>query len=156
MKNIVLIGYQGVGKTFYGRMLAQECNMNFVDTDEILEREFKEGIKGVYKRLGEREFRNEEKRVIEGLHGIANTVIATGGGVVEIEEAQKVLQDLGVVVYIYNCLEVLKQRRPDQGNFYNGINIEKVFERRCKLYEKCCNNKVEGTWDQILSVGSLR
>ena len=156
MKNIVLVGYQGVGKTFYGRKLAQELDMRFVDTDEEMEKRFQGAVRSLYEKFGENTFRREEKRIIEELQGIENTVIATGGGVGEIEGIIRLLQGLGNVVYIYNNLEVLRKRWEKEGCFYAGIAVEEKFSRRCKLYEECCNNKVEGTWDQILLVGSLR
>ena len=155
MRNIVLIGYQGVGKTYYGKKLSKVLDRTFIDTDELLESKFGESVRELYKRLGEVAFRKEEKTVIEQLYGMTNTIIATGGGVVEIKGALTLLQGLGHVVYLHNDLESLKKRWTGKGSFYQAASIEGVFERRCKMYKICCNSQVEGRWDQILLVGNL-
>jgi len=156
MRNIILIGYQGVGKTFYGKRLSRHFSMNFIDTDALLEEKFKTSIKNLYKTLGEKDFRNREKESILQLKEVKNSVIATGGGVVEIEDITFFLQGLGLVVYIHCELHLLKSRWKQEGLFYNGVDIEEKFNQRARLYEICCHKKVEGKWDQILSVGNLR
>ena len=38
MKNIVLVGLMGAGKTSVGKSLANELNFEFIDTDELIEK----------------------------------------------------------------------------------------------------------------------
>lgn len=168
MGNIVLIGFQGVGKSFLGRKLAREWEMDFVDTDEEIKKEFENrcSMREIHIDLGEKKFRELEKRIVERVLGVKNTVIATGGGVVESTDMGALLKRLGRVVYLYNDLEVLQKRWKRPGSFLKGKNVnefflkgkdvEAFFERRAKMYGEVCDEKVEGTWDQILSVGSLR
>ena len=38
MKNIVLVGFSGVGKTTVGRLLSSKLKMEFFDTDDAIRR----------------------------------------------------------------------------------------------------------------------
>ncbi len=80
MKNIILIGFMGTGKTAVARMLAKSLGYPFVDTDERIE--YATGLKlsEVWKKYGERRFRSEEELVFKKLAGSENQIIAVGGG----------------------------------------------------------------------------
>jgi shikimate kinase len=41
MKNIVLTGFMGTGKTTVGKLLAKTLNRHFFDTDEMIEQQMK-------------------------------------------------------------------------------------------------------------------
>lgn len=81
MKNIVLIGFMGTGKTAVARMLAKSLGYHLVDTDERIE--YATGMKlvDVWKKYGERRFRSEEELVFKKLQDGKGQVIAVGGGV---------------------------------------------------------------------------
>jgi shikimate kinase len=57
MKNIVLTGFMGTGKTEVGRELARLLNMKLIDVDAELERSQKMTIKEIFKQFGEPKFR---------------------------------------------------------------------------------------------------
>ena len=38
-KNLILLGMMGVGKTTYGRIVAKKLDLNFRDTDNLIEKE---------------------------------------------------------------------------------------------------------------------
>lgn len=99
MKNIVLIGMPGAGKSTIGRLLARDLNKTFIDTDLLLQQregkllyEILESIEG----LG---FLEMEDSIIRSLH-VMNSVIATGGSVVHNPLSIAHLRKTGVIVYL--------------------------------------------------------
>jgi len=57
MKNIVLIGFMGTGKSRVGHMVARKLRMRFVDTDELIVERLQMPVTEVFARLGEPRFR---------------------------------------------------------------------------------------------------
>ena len=79
--NIILIGFMGCGKTTFGKWIAKNKKMKFVDTDEIIEKNEQCTINEIFKNRGEEVFRNMETEVIKKLLDTAeNSVISAGGG----------------------------------------------------------------------------
>ena len=57
MKNIILIGFMGTGKTSAGRLLASRLGYSFVDTDYKIEQLAKLTISEMFAQYGEKYFR---------------------------------------------------------------------------------------------------
>ncbi len=76
--NLVLTGFMGTGKTTVGRALAGRLDMEFVDTDQIIES--RHGPIGrIFADRGETTFRQFEREVARELGQRRGLVIATGG-----------------------------------------------------------------------------
>ena len=99
--NIVLIGFMGTGKTSVGLDLANHLNWEFIDTDKVIEKNLAMGIPQVFENLGEKAFRQEEKKVVAEVSQLNKKVIATGGGVILDQENVHCLQNNSLLV----CLE---------------------------------------------------
>src|SRR4030066_298023 len=56
MKNIVLTGFMGTGKTAVGRKLSRLLNMELIDVDTEIEKSQKMTINDIFKKLGEPRF----------------------------------------------------------------------------------------------------
>ncbi len=98
MKNIILVGFMGTGKTAVGKALARRFKMEFVDMDDLIEE--REGMKipDIFASKGEPYFRKVEKEVAKEASARSSLVIAAGGGVVIDEENVKNLRSSGVMV----------------------------------------------------------
>ena len=66
MKNIILIGMPGCGKSTLGRRLAEALHRSFVDADTYLEEKEGKSIPELFA-VGEDCFRDAEERTIEAL-----------------------------------------------------------------------------------------
>ena len=62
-KNLVLTGMMGVGKSTIGRSLSKKLNMRFVDLDRLIEKRESSTIKEIFKKKGEKYFRNLERKI---------------------------------------------------------------------------------------------
>ena len=80
MKNIVLIGFMGTGKTVIGRRLANILGFRFVDVDTIIEKRERKSISEIFQDKGELYFRKLESQIIKEVAGKSDSVITTGGG----------------------------------------------------------------------------
>lgn len=109
-QNIFLVGPMGVGKTTIGKMLAQELDLTFVDSDHEIERRAGANIAWIFDVEGEPGFRAREASVIEDLSGRKGILLATGGGSVLREENRKFLMSRGVVVHLDTSLELQIKR----------------------------------------------
>ena len=80
MKNIVLVGFSGAGKSTVGRRLAEQQTMNFIDLDVYIEEKYHTAIPLLFQRYGESAFRTLEYSALQEVLTAENTVIAVGGG----------------------------------------------------------------------------
>ena len=80
MKNIVLVGFSGAGKSTVGRKLAEQLTMNFIDLDVYIEEKYHTAIPLLFQRYGESAFRTLEYAALQEVLSAENTIIAVGGG----------------------------------------------------------------------------
>lgn len=110
MRNIILIGPMGAGKTTIGRQLAKQLNMRFVDSDKEIETHTGASINLIFEIEGEAKFRERETKMLKKLSGEENVVLATGGGAVLAEENRKLLRRNGTVVYLRASVDTQLER----------------------------------------------
>lgn len=115
MKNIVLIGFMGTGKTSTGRSLAQRLGFSFLDLDQKIEAEAGMSIPEMFEQYGEAYFRAREREMVARAAKRRNTVISTGGGTVKSQENMEALRAGGVVVCLQADVDTILQRTMTQG-----------------------------------------
>ena len=109
-KNIVLVGSMGSGKTTVGRRLAHELNRDFFDTDHEIIDKTGVNIGHIFEIEGEEGFRERESKILENLCQMSNIILATGGGIVLLSKNRKILQNVGLVVYLSSSVDQLLHR----------------------------------------------
>ncbi len=101
MKNIILIGFMGCGKTSVGGKLSRAFGWRFLDTDQLLEEEFGCTISEFFDREGEEEFRCRETQLLKRLCSEPEEmIVSTGGGMPLRTENAALLKQLGTVFYL--------------------------------------------------------
>ncbi|WP_459930421.1 shikimate kinase [Desulfosporosinus burensis] len=110
MRNIVLIGFMGTGKSTVGKRLAQALNWDFVDTDNEIGEVTNLSVTEIFRRHGETRFRSEESIVVARLSQLDHIVIATGGGTVLNPLNWKALAQKGTVIGLHASLEEILNR----------------------------------------------
>ena len=100
MKNIVLIGMMGCGKTTCGTMLAERLNRPLVDTDAVIIEREKRSISDIFALEGEEYFRQRETEAARALSERDGLIIATGGGLPLRWENAELLRRNGVVIWL--------------------------------------------------------
>ncbi len=100
MKNIILIGMMGCGKTTVGSLLASRLKRALVDTDRFIERQEGMSVPEIFTSQGEGYFRSLEVGVAQALSLRQDLIIACGGGLPIQEGAMSALKASGTVVWL--------------------------------------------------------
>jgi 3-dehydroquinate synthase len=100
MRNIVLIGFMGAGKTAVGRELAGRLGWPFYDTDAVVEQAAGKYVAAIFDEDGEARFREHERRVVAQVARHRPAVIACGGGVVTDPRNVRALTRTGRIVLL--------------------------------------------------------
>ncbi len=146
MKNIVLIGMPGTGKSTVGVLLAKSLLMDFCDTDLIIQKKFSSPLCDIIAEAGTEGFIRAEENILSDL-SFSNTVIATGGSAVYGEKAMKSLKSNGIAVYLDTPLEELEKRLLNIHTrgvaMKEGTTLSDLFEEREPLYRKYADITVD-------------
>ena len=111
MKNIILMGFMGAGKTTIGKKLSKALNWEFIDTDAYIEEEQGRKISDIFAEDGEMAFRDMETDLLKRLQNGENQfVLSIGGGMPVREENRALLRNLGMVVYLKTSKEEIIRR----------------------------------------------
>jgi shikimate kinase len=140
-KNIIITGFMGTGKSVIAKKLARKLKMDFIDMDQIIEKDQGMSISDIFTRYGENYFRAQENKLVKELSQKENTVIATGGGTLLSSDNSEMLGQAGEIVClyadsrtIYNRLKRKNDRPLLKGrNFLSEIN--RLLEERKKIYD---------------------
>lgn len=143
MKNVVLIGFMGTGKTSTGRILAQRLGRAFVDLDAAIEEEAGRSIPEIFAAEGEAAFRALEKEAVKRVAARRALVISTGGGTVKDAANVTELKRSGAVICLTASVDAVLMRTAHVGErpVLDGKDagdrrraVEDLMEERRSLY----------------------
>ena len=160
MKNVVLIGMPGCGKSTCGVLAAKALCKDFVDTDLVIQQKEKMPLQAIIEQKGNEYFAAAEESAICSL-AVANAVVATGGSVVYSEGAMAHLKQNAVVIYLQISFATMLRRISDMSSrgilLRAGETLEAMFAERTPLYEKyadhvvvCDDKEIEKTVSEIV------
>ena len=140
MKNIILIGMPGTGKSVVGRALAERLGYTFVDADDQIVEATGKTLPEILRTEGLEALLSIEGRVGETLN-CENTVIATGGSMVLSAAAMEHLKENGVTIWLETPFALLSDRMPedltDRGIAARpGMSLREIYEERKPLYAR--------------------
>lgn len=108
--NLILVGPMGSGKSSLGRRLANRLGLQFVDSDQEIERSCGASVALIFELEGEAGFRAREHQMLARLCQRQGQLIATGGGAVLHPQTRRLLSQHGFVVHLDVDLETQLQR----------------------------------------------
>jgi shikimate kinase len=144
-KNIFIVGSMGSGKTSIGKMLAKNNNLSFLDTDHEIIRSCGYSIPDIFEKFGEEHFRGLETEQLRKMNVIENHVISTGGGIILRDDNQRLMKDLGIIIFldinINSQIDRVKNRknRPLLNNKSLKDNLLSLKKIRDPIYKKISN-----------------
>jgi shikimate kinase len=153
MKNIVIVGFMGTGKTTVAKALSGELNMTYVSVDELIEARENRVINDIFENNGEAYFRRVEKEVVKEVSKRSGQVIDAGGGVVLDEENVSVLKKTGMIICLWSDPATILKRtnKYDHRPLLNVEDPEKrikeLLEYRRPFYERADFHVDSTEWD---------
>ncbi len=142
MKNIVLTGFMGTGKTEVGRELSRLLDLRLIDIDAEIEKAEGMSINEIFKGLGEQRFRDIETEMVRKVAREKSVVVSTGGGVVLRQENMDMLRKNGIIFCLTASPETILQRTSDNSDrplLKTEDPLKKINELLCfrrPYYEK--------------------
>jgi shikimate kinase len=148
VRNIVLIGMPGAGKSTVGVLLAKTLGRRFLDTDILIQESTGRLLQEIIDEDGAGAFLAIEEEALLTLHR-HRTVIATGGSVVYSHRAMEHFRQQGIFVYLkVSCAEM--ERRLNNITtrgivLHPGQGLRELYNERVLLYERYADITVDCT-----------
>lgn len=140
MKNVVLVGMPGAGKSTAGVILAKTLGAPFIDTDLLIQMRAGKRLQEIIDAEGPASFLAAEEAAVFSLH-CTGTVIATGGSVVLSPGAMAHLGKNSVIVYLEISFAAMKRRLANMTArgivLLPGQDLRGMYDQRAPLYENC-------------------
>lgn len=156
IRNVVLTGFMGSGKSVVGNQLSSNLSIPWIDTDNWIEEKTGMTIQEIFKEHGEDFFREWETKCLEELLRCSSKqVISVGGGLPIRERNQELLRELGVVIYLSARPEDIYERvAGDQSRpLLQGDDLQEkilhLWNERRLVYENCADITVVTTGKSI-------
>lgn len=148
MDNISFIGMAGCGKSTLGKAISEKHGLSFIDTDDLIESEYKMTLEDVKKEFGYKFVRSAEEKAILGLDRTTK-IISTGGSAIYSSISMHHLMSFSKIIYIDTPLdEIVKRIGIGQKRGLAvpaGISVSDVYLERKPLYEKFSQLTVDGS-----------
>ncbi|MBE6031798.1 MAG: shikimate kinase [Clostridiales bacterium] len=147
MKNIILVGMPGSGKSTLGIILAKKILYGYIDSDSVIVAKEGKLLPELIEELGNDAFLELEAQVNASLTA-KRCVIATGGSAIYRGDAiEKMKKNGGIVVYLKIPYEEVERRLGDLKKrgvvLKEGYTLRDLYNERGPLYEKHADCIVE-------------
>lgn len=98
---VFFLGYMGCGKSTVGCLLAKRWDYNYIDLDEMIEKEEGTSVSNIFAEKGETYFRSLETQMLKKLEDSKNTVISLGGGTPCFHQNMNLINQYGTSIWMY-------------------------------------------------------
>ena len=147
MKNIILIGMPGSGKSTVGVILAKTLGVGFIDTDLIIQVQRRNTLQRLIDLDGLDRFKVYEENALLSVTEEADMVIATGGSAVFCEKGMRKLKKNGICVYLdlpaYDLQMRLANIKTRGIACRRGEGLEEIMAERTPLYNKYADIRID-------------
>lgn len=142
MKNIVLVGFMGTGKTAVSKALALRLKRQRLCIDDMIEWKAGEPISRIFEEDGEECFRRIESEVVAAAAKDKDVIIDAGGGTVINEQNVRRLKEHGLIFCLTARPEIVLERikgyshRPLLNTGNPQERIRDLLEERSEYYKR--------------------
>ena len=148
LNNISFIGMAGCGKSTLGKAISDELDINFIDTDLLIEKKYKATLEEIKTKNGYEFVRTAEEEVILSLNE-ATKIISTGGSAVYSKKSMEHLKSFSNIIYIETALETIINRinvGQERGLAVpDGLTVPEIYAEREPLYNQYSDFILDGS-----------
>lgn len=158
MKNIILIGFMGTGKSTIANKLSKLLSFKVVDTDKYISKMENMSITQIFEQKGEEYFRMLETKLLTNLQPQHSLIISCGGGTPLNPKNQILLKNLGCVFLLNTSAKTIFYRvkhskdRPLLNDNMNLEYISNMIEGRKEKYLMCCDFVIKTDNKSLISI----
>ena len=140
-ENIVFLGMMGSGKSSLGSLISKKLNLDFYDTDNVIEKKTGMKISKIFKEKGESFFRRVEEKISLEILKKDNIVIALGGGAFLNKKIMEEILKNHLSFWLKWNDKVLIQRIKNSQKRPLAFNLDdneltNLIKKRSKIYSK--------------------
>lgn len=145
MKNIILIGMMGCGKTTISKELGKQLNRPIIDIDEYLEEKYHMTIPEMFD-ISETYFRDREHICCQDVSHLDGYIVSTGGGVIKNSKNIDVLKRNGIIFYLDRPVDMIlndidTSSRPLLKD--GASKLYDLYQERHQLYLDACDYRID-------------
>ena len=148
MKNLILCGFMGCGKTTIGFRLARLFSMEYIDLDAELEQSAGLPIPEIFAQYGEAYFRNLEHQAVAGIAKRIRCVVSTGGGALTFARNRETIDPRDTVIFLDTPFDVCYSRIKDSGRpivrSTTADQLQSLFNQRRDAYLAASAIRIDG------------
>ena len=137
-RHVFLVGFMGAGKSTIGPLIARLLGLPFHDLDDLIGARTNKIVAKIFAESGEAEFRRLETEELDACEELNPSVIALGGGAFIKEENRRIIDRIGISVWLDCPVEVCLARvggdasRPLLGS---DDAMRRLFDLRRPVYQ---------------------
>ncbi len=108
--SLFLVGFMGAGKSFVGRRLAEQLQLEFLDLDQWIVERNQQSIPEIFAQRGEAGFREAEREALHHLPKEGGLLVASGGGTPCFFDNMDWMNGRGVTIFLDASIDLLVDR----------------------------------------------
>jgi len=142
MRNIYLVGFMATGKTSVGIVLSKTLLKEFLDMDDLIQKQEKMPIVDIFAKKGEAHFRKIEKEMVKEISTKEDMIVSCGGGVVMDTDNLSTLKNSGTVICLKASVDTILERskgtkqRPLLNVEDSKVRIMELLNKRDPFYNQ--------------------
>jgi shikimate kinase len=130
LKRVYLTGFMTCGKSTIGPVLANTLGWEFLDLDQVIEKQETLSVVRIFELKGEEYFRNLERQVLNEVTKRDNIIVALGGGTITNPVNFRMMKQSGKIIYLQSSPEKIYVRI--KGKLDRPLFKDLVMENRPK------------------------
>ncbi len=164
---LFLIGYRATGKTTVGKLLAEQFQLDWVDSDRLIQKRSGRTISEIFQSDGEGFFRDLETEALQEICSQAQSlnqslthsqtkigqIASLGGGAILREQNRQLIKGAGKAIWLRASAETVWQRlcqdektesqRPSLSNLEGLAEVNKLLTEREPVYAEVADFEID-------------
>jgi shikimate kinase len=142
MNKVYLVGMPASGKSTTARWLSRKLGWDWLDLDDVLEKNLGMTVSMAFELLGEDKFREEEHTALLKTKNLSRVVVSCGGGTAVHLDNMDWMKNNGLTLYLNPEIAILADRiaaQPLQRPYFKGLSGDDILNKLLEMQENRAN-----------------